>query len=47
MAVQEKCVADSTSRDYKQSGLIQILELCLNLCLLRWLKPSDLRPKEG
>ena len=32
MAVQEKCLADSTSREYVQSGLMQFLKLCLNLC---------------
>ena len=40
MAVLEKCLADSTSREHIQNGLMQFLKLCLNLCSLKWLKPK-------
>ena len=32
MAVHEKCLVDSTSRENEQNGLMQFLKLCLNLC---------------
>ena len=40
MAVHEKCLVDSTSRENEQNGLMQFLKLCLNLCSWRWLKPN-------
>lgn len=47
--MQKKCLVESTLKEHMQSWLMQ-LKLCLNLCLLMWLKPnlnlvSNFRPK--
>ena len=38
-SADKKCLVVSTSREHVQSGSMQFSKLCLNLCLLRLLKP--------